>query len=147
VGGPGVALRVGQLRLDGDQRGIAFSGKNDGVISLHAPVVGEIDNVVRRADDEGAQILIFHDRMSSASSRRLANASRTVFRRDASRTASWASFAKPRTLAYSFASRASRACARIGSARLTSAPFRFSRPASRSDSRRATSAAAWARAS
>src|SRR4029077_11143613 len=41
-------------------RGIALLRKNHSVISLHAPVVGEIQDIVRRADDDCADVLILH---------------------------------------------------------------------------------------
>ena len=35
-------------------------GKDDGVISLHAPIIREIENIVGRAADQRGEILIFH---------------------------------------------------------------------------------------
>ena len=58
--GPGIALSVGELRLERDQRGLAFARENGDVVALHAPVIGEIENVVRSADDQGGEFLILH---------------------------------------------------------------------------------------
>ena len=57
---PRVTLGIGLLRLEGNQRGLAMTRKDDGVISLHAPVVGEIQNIIRRAADQRGKVLIFH---------------------------------------------------------------------------------------
>src|SRR5260370_40673474 len=57
---PRVALGIGLLWFEGNQRGLAIVRKDDSVISLHAPVVGEIEDVVRRAADQCGEVLIFH---------------------------------------------------------------------------------------
>src|SRR5271165_2858056 len=57
---PRVTFGVGLLWFKGNQRGLALAGKNNRVIALHAPVVGEIENVVGRATDQGGEILFCH---------------------------------------------------------------------------------------
>ena len=57
---PGGAARVVFLRLDGDERGFAFAREDRDVVALHAPVVGEVDDVVGRADDQRVEIMLLH---------------------------------------------------------------------------------------
>ncbi len=58
---PGGAARVLFLRLDGDERGLALAWEDRDVVALHAPVVGEVDDVVGRAHDQGVEIVASHE--------------------------------------------------------------------------------------
>src|SRR5581483_5229174 len=49
VARPRVALGVAGLRFDYDQGRVALARKNRGVISLHAPVISQVKNVVGSA--------------------------------------------------------------------------------------------------
>ena len=55
-------MGIAELRLDGNEYGITFAGKHHRVVSLHAPVIGEIKDVVGGAYDQGGDVLIFHQR-------------------------------------------------------------------------------------
>src|SRR5262249_53628861 len=66
VAGPGVAARFGFLRLKSDERWLAFARENDGVVALHAPIVGKIEDVVGRADNERVDFLFFQQRADAA---------------------------------------------------------------------------------
>ena len=57
---PGRAFGIGPLWLDHAQRGLALGREDDRVVALHAPVIREIDDVVRRAADQRGQALILH---------------------------------------------------------------------------------------
>src|SRR5262249_34153866 len=59
---PGATSGVVGLRLEHDQRRIALAGGDDDVVPLHAPVVREVDDVVRRPNDERVQVLLGHER-------------------------------------------------------------------------------------
>src|SRR4029450_7646264 len=40
----------------------ARAGEDDGVVALHAPEVGEVEDVVRGAHDQGIELLLGHER-------------------------------------------------------------------------------------
>ena len=56
---PRGAARILFLRLDGDQRRLAFAREDRDVVALHAPVVRQIDDIVGRAHHQGVEIVRF----------------------------------------------------------------------------------------
>src|SRR5205823_14722056 len=58
---PGALCLLG-LRLEHDQRGLALPREDGQVVALHAPVVGEVEDVVGRADDERVELALDHQR-------------------------------------------------------------------------------------
>ena len=57
---PRGALRLAELRLDDQQRGISFPRKYREVLTLHGPVVGVVEKVVGRANDKGIEVVALH---------------------------------------------------------------------------------------
>src|SRR5262249_15571363 len=60
VTGPGGVLRLAELWLDHQKRGFALAGENSDVIPFHAPVISEIEDVVRGTHHNRAQLLFDH---------------------------------------------------------------------------------------
>src|SRR5258708_9088400 len=63
---PCAALGFTVLRLDDQERWIAFAWENGDVVSLHRPIVGEIKDVVGCADDHGGEIMLLHHPANTA---------------------------------------------------------------------------------
>jgi len=57
---PGVALGIRKLGFESYESGISLTWEDDRIVSLHAPVVGEIENVIWGANDHSAKVLILH---------------------------------------------------------------------------------------
>src|SRR5581483_8245323 len=62
VGGPGGAARVIGRGLEDDQHGLALAREHAGVVALHPPEVGQVEDVVGRADDERVEPVLVHQR-------------------------------------------------------------------------------------
>jgi hypothetical protein len=59
---PGHALGVLCRGLEADQRGLALAREDGGLVALHAPEVGQVEDVVGRADDERVEPFLHHQR-------------------------------------------------------------------------------------
>ena len=59
---PGGALGVGPRRLQADQRRLALDREDHGVVALHPPEVRQVEDVVRRPDDERVEPALPHRR-------------------------------------------------------------------------------------
>jgi len=51
---------IRELRFERYESGLSLAWKDDRIISLHAPVIGEIENVVWGANDQRGKVLILH---------------------------------------------------------------------------------------
>ena len=71
-----------QLRLHHDERRVVFAREDDDVVALHAPVVGEVEDVVGRAHHQRVEIALGHERAHAV---QLGVVSRPGFRRRAHR--------------------------------------------------------------
>ncbi len=60
VAGPRRPAGVFLLRLQGDERGLTLARENRHVVALHAPVVGEVDDVVGRTHHQRVEIVALH---------------------------------------------------------------------------------------
>src|SRR6266571_471778 len=54
------ALGFAKLRLNHQERRVAFAGEDGDVVALHRPIVGQIKNVVGRADNQGGEVVLLH---------------------------------------------------------------------------------------
>ena len=59
---PAHPLGVGLRGLEADQDRLALLREDDRVVALHAPEVRQVQNVVGRADDEGVELVLDHQR-------------------------------------------------------------------------------------
>ena len=59
---PGIALCVFRGGLEADQRRLALTREDGGVVALHRPEVGQVEDVVGSAHDQGVEPLLFHER-------------------------------------------------------------------------------------
>ena len=62
VVGPGRADCVVLARLEAHERRLALEREDARVVALHAPEVRQVEDVVRRADDERVELALVHER-------------------------------------------------------------------------------------
>src|SRR5262249_55803436 len=66
VFGPRVAFRVGDLRLERNESCFPLLRKNNCVISLHAPIVRKIKDIIWRTHDQRVEVLLLHQSTDAA---------------------------------------------------------------------------------
>ena len=62
---PGTAFGFFVLRLDRQQHRLTFARENNQVVSFHAPIIGEVENIVGRASDDSVKVLLAHQQANT----------------------------------------------------------------------------------